>query len=198
MLSELEICVAVLAAGQSRRFGENDKLAQLLHGKMLGLHICDTMRAVDFAHRMVVASSASHPCVSGWRERGFEIEVNHRAADGLGTSVSVAAEFAVKYEADALLIVLADMPFVPASHISKLISTFTGEGHRGVVMSHDGEIDSPPAIFGAAHFPELARLNTDKGARRLFKHGIRLNIAPGLLADIYTEAQLKAVRDRVE
>jgi len=198
MPSEPEVCVAVLAAGQSQRFGDNDKLAQVLQSKMLGLHICDTIHSVDFAHRVVITSSTGHPCVKGWRNRGFEIAVNDQAADGLGTSVALAAGLAATRKADALMILLADMPFVPASHISSLISTFSSDCHSGVMMSHDGKMDSPPAIFGAAHFPELAKLSADKGARRLFKHGMRLTIAPELLADIDTEAQLKAVRDKVE
>ncbi len=40
--------LALLAAGQSRRFGYSDKLSALLGDKMLGLHAAETGTAMSF------------------------------------------------------------------------------------------------------------------------------------------------------
>ena len=106
MARRQSICVAVLAAGQSRRFGDADKLAQPLGGKPLGLHICDTIQPLGLAHSLVITSAADHPCVPGWRDRGFEIAVNHAATEGLGGSVALAAKRHI--EADERVIIMGE------------------------------------------------------------------------------------------
>jgi len=190
------ICLAVLAAGQSVRFTRGDKLAQPFHGKMLGLHICEKLNGTGFARSLVIAASGDHPCAQGWREYGFDVAVNDSAADGMGTSVALAARLAARDAADGLLICLADMPFVPAAHFARLTREFEEHGPGHIAASYDGCAVSPPALFGATHFPQLARLNADKGAKTLLAAAQRVSIAPELLIDIDTAEQFDQMRKR--
>lgn len=189
------ICVAVLAAGQSRRFGEDDKLIQLLDGNPLAMHICDTLLPLEFSHSFVITSAADHPCVPGWRDRGFEIAVNHAARDGLGGSVALAAELAAETQCDALLVCLADMPFVPSEHLERLIETYRCADDAAVIATKNGRVTTPPAIFGSGKFPALASLNGETGARDLLSKAATIPLAPRLLRDIDTiEALAEANR----
>lgn len=178
-----QICTAVLAAGQSRRFGKQDKLSAELQSMMLGLHICKTLSSLEFCKSVVISASADHPCAEGWRASGFEIVINPDADKGMGTSVALAAKQAQISNADALLICLADMPFVPAEHISAIISHL-GSDTDGIIASHNGTAAMPPAIFGRSRLDHLAKLDGSEGARSLFKEAHQIALASEKLVDI--------------
>lgn len=184
------LCVAVLAAGQSRRFVGGDKLVQPLGGTMLGLHISEALAPLGRAHSAVITSENDHPCAQGWQAAGFDICVNEIAEEGLGTSVACAARFAADKAADALLICLADMPFVPLAHLKNLISQFDLENSHTMIASDNGARRSPPAIFAASHFKELEQLKGAAGARDLLAAADTIKIAPEHLFDIDTREQL--------
>ncbi len=188
--SEPNICLAILAAGQSRRFGDADKLVQPLEGRMMGLHIPATLAPLDAGSRVVIASSDNHPCADEWRALGYAIAVNENATQGLGTSVATAAEVAMERSADALLICLADMPFVPITHCERMIDTFRSDDSSAVIASDSSTAVSPPAVFGRALFPKLVKLDGSAGARDMLLSATRVAIAPKLLADIDTVQQL--------
>ncbi|MFL0355828.1 nucleotidyltransferase family protein [Erythrobacter sp. GH1-10] len=190
MARSARLAVAVLAAGSSRRFGVEDKLAAQFRGKMLGLHATDAIPCDLFRHRWVIVATEDHPCAKGWRAAGFEIEPNSRAEEGMGTSVALAASLAIGAGADALLIALADMPLVPQSHFTALANRSTP---GGVAVSSDGSARMPPAIFGAKHLPHLARLGGDIGARAILSEGEAIECPPEWLVDIDTPEALAAL-----
>lgn len=190
-MAERRVFMAVLAAGSSRRFGEDDKLAARFRGKRLGEHICDNapMDRIAAGSAVVIASRTDHPCREAWEKAGFQIALNARAQGGMGTSVALAALLAQKWDCDALLIALADMPLVPRAHLVALIEACrTG---ADAVCSTDGKTRTPPAIFGRDHLAALARLNEDVGARALLEDAKTLACPAGWLIDIDTPEALR-------
>lgn len=156
--------LALLAAGQSRRFGDRDKLTALLGDRMLGLHAAGTTADMPFVDKMVIGSP-EHGCAAQWSDLGYQIIANDDAALGQATSVGLAAVHAIKAGAGALCIMLADMPFVTREHIDELIAAFAQSG--GTVASARGGQAMPPAIFPSSAFQSLTVLEGDSGARRL-------------------------------
>ena len=190
-LPDRRVFMAVLAAGSSQRFGEADKLTQPLRGKRLGEHICHNAPIERLAPdcAFVIACAADHPCRNDWRNAGFNLAVNEQADRGMGTSVALAATLAIKARCDALLIALADMPFVPQSHLTALIDAC--RTHDASLCSSDGNALMPPAIFGQAHLAALTKLDEDTGARSVLKHAEALTCPPEWLIDIDTPEALE-------
>lgn len=181
---------AVLAAGQSRRFGPADKLAASFRGQRLGELACQTLAGLDFAQRWVIAARADHPCAPGWEGAGFTLSVNANAASGMGSSVALAARLALEAQADGLLIALADMPLIPAGHFRALIARAAALGPAAIVASSANGLRLPPALFGRDHLPALAALTGDAGARALLHQAEPIICAPELLIDIDDEQAL--------
>ncbi len=189
-----DLAVAVLAAGQSRRFGSADKLAALLGDSLLGEHACRRLAGLAAAHRWVIAARPDHPCAPGWRAAGFEIAVNPAAESGMGSSVALAARLAQDAGAAALLIALADMPLVPLSHFQALVERAAGLGPGAIIASAAGDVAMPPALFGSAHFAALAGASGDTGARHLLAGAERLAGDPAWLIDVDDAAALARAR----
>lgn len=173
--------LALLAAGQSSRFGNQDKLTTMLGDRMLGLHAAETAAAMPFVHKLVIASP-EHGCAARWSDLGYQIIPNDDAALGQATSVRIAAAHAIQADASALCILLADMPFVTRSHLDELITTFT-ESDSTVASACQGQA-MPPAIFPADALRALIILEGDSGARRLLTDARSVPGDDTLLMDI--------------
>lgn len=181
------IMLALLAAGQSRRFGDQDKLGAMLGNKMLGLHAAETGAAMSFVSKLVIGSP-QHDCAKQWHDLGYQVTRNEDAAQGQATSVRLAATHAIEIGASALCIMLADMPFVTRDHIGKLIATFEQSG--GTVASARNGQAMPPAIFAFDTLQSLMTLKGDIGARKLLAGAHLLAGGDQMLMDIDTKQDL--------
>ncbi len=189
--------LALLAAGQSRRFGDEDKLTALLHDRMLGFHAADTLTRLAFDHRIIITSDLDHPCATGWRQMGYEIIVNDQAAEGQATSVRCAAQLAAERRVGALYICLADMPYIKRQHIRNLSQAFENRDRKAIVGSGDDDKIMPPAIFPSSQFSALQNLRGDQGARKLLQTAHLVSAPEGSLLDIDTP-EILAIENREE
>jgi len=188
--------VAVLAAGQSRRFGPADKLAANFRGMRLGEHVCHVLAGLHLAHRWVIAARGDHPCGRSWQADGFTLALNPQAASCMGTSLALAANLALEADADGLLIALADMPLVPAEHYRTLLARAATNGPAAIVASTAGGVRSPPAAFGRDHLAALAAMTGDLGARALLHRAELVPCDEELLIDIDDEHALNRALSR--
>ena len=183
---ERNLGVAVLAAGSSRRFGDADKLAQMFRGRRLGEHVTSAIPRERFQSAWVIAGTGTSPCALFWEEAGFTEISNPNHAEGMGTSVALAATLASEAGCDALLIALADMPVVPRSHFEALIAS-----DADIATSAKDGARLPPVLFGKQHFEALSQLSGDRGARDLLARGQIVDCPREWLIDIDTPQDLQ-------
>jgi molybdenum cofactor cytidylyltransferase len=72
----------------------------------------------------------------------------------------------VAAEADAAVIVLADMPFVTAAMIAALADHYRAT-RAPVVFSRYGDVQAPPTLYDRALFPELLAIDDDRGGKQV-------------------------------
>lgn len=180
MIDPDRIVAVVLAAGASRRFG-GDKLLHALGGKPLAAHIADTLGAIKLDHRLAVCPAGDAIRAELFAARGFEVVVNDDPGRGMASSLALGAGRAIALGATAMLVCLADMPYVTADHLAALIAAIEGSD---VVATEAGGTRSPPAGFTAKVLPELTRLTGDHGARRLLRSAAVVTASPELVRDI--------------
>ena len=190
------IAAKILAAGSSKRFGKENKLLADFNGKPLLSSVLNQTAALPFSERLVVV----HPTraeVKALCDAGpFEVIENPNAAEGMATSIAAGVEALTN--ADAVALVLGDMPTIKHTTYAKLIDAFLkGEQQSILAPAYQGA-RGHPVFFSRFYFKELAALTGDKGARSAIEqHYNQLNIIevddPGVLSDIDTqEALLKA------
>jgi len=181
-----EVAIVLLAAGNARRFG-SDKLMADLEGAPLGARA---------AHELVSVAAAAHFAVcqpdaiiaAHYNRLGFDIVDNPNPGIGLSGSLHLAVAAALRTDAQALLIALADMPFVGATHVEALMAACADD----VVASFDGNQPVPPAIFPRSHWPDLLATVGAAGARHILAHAEKLTAPAGTLCDIDTPDDLAA------
>ncbi len=185
-----EVAIALLAAGQGRRFG-GDKLTADLDGVPIGLRAANTLAGIGFEGMFSVCGKGGlAPALAGL---GFQILHNDQPDLGQSHSLHLAVFAAQQSPAQALLVCLADMPFVTADHIQSLIAAT--KGHDGIIASHDGTRPLPPALFPRAFWPQLLETKGDAGARFLIADALHIHAPSRILTDIDTEADLAAARE---
>lgn len=182
------IAIAVLAAGNARRFG-SDKLIAALDGVPIGVRTARLLAQIDaVAHFAVCQPKAA--ISSQYADLGYALVENAHAELGLSGSLHLAVAAAAKTEAKALLIALADMPFVAVSHINAIIAACDGE----IIASSDGSQSMPPAIFPRSTWPLLLKTEGDAGARQILLNANILAAPAGSLRDIDTPDDLAALK----
>ncbi len=159
------IAAILLAAGRSVRFGA-DKLSALIDGKTVLARSAGALSSAGFDAYVAVISNATQGHSHFLQRSGFEIVNNPSAADGISTSIRTGILAAQSLGADAVIIALADMPYVEAAHYLRLVQTARG-APSGMAFSISLNRRSPPAFFGKRWFDRLCSLEGDEGARSI-------------------------------
>jgi molybdenum cofactor cytidylyltransferase len=151
----------VLAAGQSRRYGPDDKLLGMLQGRPLCMHIAATLAEIPLLSRIAVCAN---PQVGElYRSMGFKIVVNPDPGTGQGSSLRLGID--ALHHGRAALLCLADMPFVSGAHLAALARAYDAGQARAVASVSDA-YRGPPALI-ALELLRHFRPQGDVGAREL-------------------------------
>ncbi|EKJ94908.1 MobA-related protein [Bradyrhizobium lupini HPC(L)] len=152
----------VLGAGLSSRFGESDKLGAGLRGKPLAHHILPALQPFDWADKILVCRDKSD-WIEAYTADGFRLVENVRPDQGMLSSLKAGVD---DLEQAALaMIFLADMPFVTAEHVRRLLSLAISSHGRAVASKADN-YRGPPAIFPIEALKQLPA-SGEGGARSL-------------------------------
>ena len=181
-----DVAVALLAAGRSARFGAADKRLADLDGRPLIQWSAAAGRALATGHRFAItgpgdALEAVLP--------DYGIVRNPHPGTGLSGSLRHAAMAARDAGATAMLVLLADMPFVRVDHLRHMIEIARADPGRAIFSAGDAG-PQPPALFPAVLYPALMALHGPEGARSLAEQANRVAADPVSLFDVDTPDDL--------
>ena len=184
--------LVLLAAGRSERFGDlGSKLDKPFLNRPVGVHVAVALEDLPFLARIAVVGAAK----VDYAAHGFTVVRNGDPDDGMARSVRLGVQRAKDLSADAVLIALADMPRVTATHIYNMVDATAGPDT--VVASSDGVMPKPPAIFGRDRFDFLLTLDGDAGARDIVRAGRHVVTNAAELIDVDTPEELERLRELV-
>jgi molybdenum cofactor cytidylyltransferase len=160
----------VLAAGQSKRFGAQNKLLAPVEGIPLVCHavapVCTVLSRV-----VVVVGNDADAVRDALADYPVECVENPDYADGQATSLACGVE-QIRFSADGALFALGDMPAVDAATVELLCEAFAAGVGDPLVAAHNGHRGNP-VLFGPQYFDQLATQTGDTGGRPV------LQSAPG-------------------
>lgn len=187
-------CVGLmLGAGFARRFGSDKRKAALHNGFGLLASSLQTARGVLGEVWLVLRGDDELEAL-GLGEHEHVIRCQE-AEEGMGCSLACGVRsLAQTTSADALVILLGDMPWIRSGTLVFLLSA--ADADRIVVPIHGGR-RGHPVIFGRRFWPELMSLAGDQGARAILERYpdalVELDVDdPGVVLDVDTPEALIA------
>ncbi|MFC5452227.1 nucleotidyltransferase family protein [Paenibacillus aestuarii] len=176
METNIRVAGVYLAAGSSSRMGTAKLSLAAAPGVQLGsLALMQALRS-KLEHVLVVTREgdagawipeAAQPyAVSG----KCRVVTCKEAASGMAHSLHTGVRLADELGADALLVMLADQPFVTADMLDRLIAAYARERESGMdyIASGDQGLPKPPIVLGRGMWQAVLALRGDVGARGLF------------------------------
>jgi molybdenum cofactor cytidylyltransferase len=160
----VKLAAVVLAAGSSSRMGRNKLLLELEGETLVRRAVRVTCEAgVD---RVIVVlghdEARVRPQLEGFACRAV---VNADYARGFDTSLQAGVREAAD-DADAVVVVLADMPHVSAVMIATLLERYRATG-APLVVSQYADVQAPPTLFDRRLFGELLSTSGERCAKEV-------------------------------
>lgn len=155
----------LLAAGGSHRMGAGrHKLLEKIGGAPLIRRSAERLLESALDEVVVVIGARSQEMRAALQGLELRIVENPTWERGMAGSLAVGLA-AIRPDADAALIALADMPDVSSRLVDRLLAGFDpGEG-RAIIRPTAGGRPGHPVLFGRRFFEELRALDGDVGAR---------------------------------
>jgi molybdenum cofactor cytidylyltransferase len=188
------IAVIVLAAGASKRFGEQ-KLVVPLAGKAVVRHAVERAMAAGADETIVVTGANGDDVRAALDGLAVRFVENPKFAEGMSTSLA-AGIAALTPGTEAALIALGDQPLVPAEAYAAVLAEYRRARPPIVAPSYNG-VRGHPVLFDAAVFPELVAARGDRGARGVISSDPRrvryVELAMPVPVDVDSPAALAAI-----
>jgi molybdenum cofactor cytidylyltransferase len=163
---QARVAAVVLAAGSSSRMGQN-KLLLELGGEALVRRAVRAAIESGLDPVVVVLGHEASRVRAAIGDLPSQVVVNEAHADGVGTSLK-AGVAAVPAEAEALVVILADMPFVSRAMIGAVVERYRAT-RAPLVVSTYGEVDAPPILYDRALFAELLSDTGERCGKRVVR-----------------------------
>lgn len=186
----MSVVALVLAAGQGSRFGGDKRRALLADGRSLLQHSVERALAVFDEVRVVLRAGERAEDLG--LPTGCRIVASSEAGLGMGHSLAAGAASLDDCAADAVAIVLGDMPWIQVRTFRRLIEAASP---TAIVVPCHHQRNGHPVLFGRTYWPELAVLAGDEGARSVLQRHRQQLLAvgvddAGVLRDVDTPAAL--------
>ncbi|MEM1398663.1 MAG: molybdopterin-binding/glycosyltransferase family 2 protein [Pseudomonadota bacterium] len=192
------IAAIVLAAGQSRRMGRENKLLAPLNGKPMVAWAVDAALGSTADEVLVVTGHDADPVRTALSDYPVQFAHCEDANEGLSRSLASGLK-ALDPSVSAAAICLGDMPYVVSSDINRLIEAYNpADGASIIVTTHQGKRGNP-VLWDRRYFDEMIEISGDVGARHLigvYEEAVRDVAADDgqKLVDIDTPEALAAAR----
>ncbi len=195
---EMKVAGILLAAGAATRMGRN-KLLETLGGETLLRSAARRALAAGLDPVLVVLGHEAERARAELDGLGCRAVMNAAWARGMNTSLA-AGIAAVPEDADAAVVLLADMPLADAEAIRAVVARH-GETGAPVVTCRYGAVTAPPTLYGRSAFPELVGGEGEgRGREVVRRYGDRARFVErpaSALADLDDPADLARARARL-
>lgn len=175
-----KVLFALLASGESKRFGEKNKLLMevkdkplykivfdkiLISRKLLIDKFCSLKK--DIGVDIIVTTSHDEIFYDKYTNGNAKLIMNTNYKNGISSSIKTIIDYAIKENTyDAVVFFNADMPYLEENEIMHMIyDTMCSNYKIGAMTS---EVCKTPAFFSRKYYNDLMMLDGDVGAKVLF------------------------------
>ena len=187
------VSAVVLAAGSSTRMGTAKPLVRI-DGKTMLERVLSTLGQSHVAEIVVVLGNAASLIKENVLLSHARVVINESYQEGIASSIRIGLA-AIRDEAEAALIVLADQPFIQPATIDLLIDRYRRERPEIAVPVYNGSRGNP-VLLDRSVFSDVTMLSGDVGFRAIFGNHAESILKvpvedPAVLIDLDTPADIQ-------
>lgn len=183
-----QIWTIILASGYSRRMGRPKLLLPIRREESMIRRVA-ALALGTTTNTAVVGRPDDEELRSQLSDLEIEYVANDKAAEGLSASVRAGVAFAKDRGAQAVMMLLGDMPGIEAEVLSGVRDVYRDTGSR-IVQVQYADRPGHPVLFDSSLFQELLELTGDQGAKPVLERHAgeirRLVVSAALPADLDT------------
>ncbi|WP_455271546.1 NTP transferase domain-containing protein [Rhizobium herbae] len=168
-LKDVSVTVVLLAAGRASRMGESGKHKLLAEFEGVPLVRRSAQTALGASVQRVFAVTGHRQMEIRAALAGLDVVAVENADYATGMASSLIAGVNAAGDADGVLVMLADMPWVSAEDLAALISAFKAEKGLTIVRAVSAGKRGNPVILPRSTFEAIRQLQGDVGARQIIE-----------------------------
>ncbi len=161
------VSAILLAAGESKRMGKPKQLMPFGRSTILEQTI-DNLLNSKVSEVIVVLGHKAEEIKQKLATKPLKMALNPVYHQGMSTSI-IAGLKLVDERARAIMLALADQPFIDSQVINRLVDEFC-DHNKGIVIPTYQSRRGHPIIFAIKYKEELAGLKGDIGGRQIIEH----------------------------
>lgn len=165
-----ELAAVILAAGASRRFGDENKLLAEIEHRAIADIVFECVAGLGLKDTVVVVGHEAERLRKLTEARGLRHVIADDYQRGMGHSLASGIT-RLRSAPAGVFVVLADMPFARRDVFEELAQMLEDE-HDICRPRYEG-IPGHPVLFGRQHLEALSQLQGDTGARALLADNAR-------------------------
>lgn len=162
-----DVGIVVLAAGQGRRAGLNKLLAEDKNGQPMFLRAVHAAIASK-AKPVFVVTGYRHEEMEEWLDKlDVNVLYNPSYASGIKTSITMGLR-SVPSSCDGAILLPADMPYVEAAELNKLIGKFDKAAEKQICVLTNKGIKSNPVLWSKTLYDKADIVPENAAMRAVF------------------------------
>ncbi|MCK5425227.1 MAG: molybdopterin-binding/glycosyltransferase family 2 protein [Emcibacter sp.] len=166
MSQSKNIAALILAAGQSKRMGQDNKLLLPYENETVLSHVLEQVEQAGLTEISVVTGHQRQEVEQAISRHDVTFVHNDIYDEGMSTSVKLGIS-SLPDNIDAVLIILGDMPNISAGILRQIIVAYDpAQDHSIVIPMHNSKRGNP-ILWDGEFFSEFKRLEGDMGAKIL-------------------------------
>ncbi len=164
-----KIAALLLAAGQSKRMGRNNKLIAEVDGKPLIRHVAEAAIGALGEDLTIVTGAQPEQIAAALDGLPVQSIFNPDFDQGLSTSLRAGIQALARRDSkpDGVLVLLGDMPRISQEIVKQLVAAFDPEKGRHIIVPTDAGKRGNPVLWSARFLDALTGIQGDTGARHL-------------------------------
>ena len=160
------LAAIILAAGQSRRMGKENKMLIKIDGKPMVRHAVEAVIQTGINRIFVVTGYQSKKLENALNGLKCKLVKNSQYSEGLSSSLKAGVD-ALPESIEGALVMLGDMPRVNPSHLNLLMEAFKPDENKLICVPTSEGKRGNPVLWHKRFFSSISEVSGDVGARHL-------------------------------
>ncbi|WP_235298534.1 nucleotidyltransferase family protein [Portibacter marinus] len=155
----------LLAAGNSKRMGEENKLLLPINGQPLFVNLVKALEQSQLDELVVVLGHDYKVMMDLCKSSRLKLAVNGNHLDGQTTSIKVGMQL-LNPSTNAVMICLCDMPLIDHKHLDAMIDSYQDDT---ILRPMNGNKPGNPTIFPGSLFQAIMECEDMNGCQSVIK-----------------------------